>query len=200
MYWKLGLLANLGIMSAYFLISSTIFRGLIRTNQLRTNRLGLATAVIFASCGAGHGYHVAHLLLPAAGFEVDEGLAMRASFDWHLVAVDALTAAIAAWYWRLRTSYGIVLHGPVLFEDLKAKQRQALKLNDNVVQGLAVAKYALDAGDEDLAREAIQATLIRSRELVSDLLGAPDDVTGVAPGDLVRDAPALVTTASASRP
>lgn len=71
-------------------------------------------------------------------------------------------------------------------------QRQALEINDTVVQGLTVASYALDLGDNDLAAAALQETLAAARTLVSRLL---DDTSGGNPlqaGDLVREAAAVV--------
>jgi signal transduction histidine kinase len=71
------------------------------------------------------------------------------------------------------------------------RQRQALEINDNVVQGLAVAKYALDAGDDDRARQAVDRTLASARHIVTDLLQKPgggDLKPG--PGDLIRLDPA----------
>lgn len=71
-------------------------------------------------------------------------------------------------------------------------QRQALEINDTVVQGLTVASYALDLGDNDLAAAALQETLAAARTLVSRLL---DDTSGGDPlqaGDLVREAAAVV--------
>lgn len=54
------------------------------------------------------------------------------------------------------------------------RRQQALQINDNVVQGLAVAKYAFDLGDHDKAKEAIEGTLAAARRIISDLL---DDVS-----------------------
>ncbi len=72
------------------------------------------------------------------------------------------------------------------------RRRQALEINDNVVQGLTVAKYALDAGDYDDARRAIERTLAAARHIITDLLDeGPDDLRLVA-GDLVRLEPATV--------
>ena len=62
------------------------------------------------------------------------------------------------------------------------RQRQALEINDNVVQGLAVAKYALDVGDEERAYEAVARTLASARGIITNLLGGED----LGPGDLVR--------------
>ena len=194
-YWHAAVLANGVVSVAYALISLTIFRALVRTGQLASNRLGLATALIFATCSAGHGYHVLHMLLPAVGFGAPELFAMRQAYDWHLVAVDSVTAAVGAWYWSLRRHYGKLLTGrPVLFEDIKARQRQALEINDNVVQGLAVAKYALAAGDGPAAREAIDRTLVSARELMGDLLGEEGTRSRLGPGDLTRAKAATVLT------
>lgn len=70
------------------------------------------------------------------------------------------------------------------------RRQQALEINDNVVQGLAVAKYAFDLGDMDRARDAITGTLGAARRIISDLLDevGPDEFFGT--GSLTRDKPA----------
>ena len=67
------------------------------------------------------------------------------------------------------------------------RRQQALEINDNVVQGLAVAKYAMDLGDEEKAKSAIEGTLGAARRIISDLLEevATDDVFGATA--LTRD-------------
>ena len=72
--------------------------------------------------------------------------------------------------------------------ELQARQEQAVEINDNVVQGLAVASYALDAGDVAQAREAVGRTLAAARVIVNGLL----DVESLQPGDLVRSRSARV--------
>ena len=72
--------------------------------------------------------------------------------------------------------------------DLRMRQQQAVEINDFVVQGLAVASYALDAGDEARARAAIGKTLAAARSIVNQLL----DVDALQPGDLVRSRSATV--------
>ena len=76
------------------------------------------------------------------------------------------------------------------------RRRQALEINDNVVQGLTVAKYALDAGNHDEARRAIEHTLVSARQIMTELLeaGEENDLRLVA-GDLVRLEPATVVLA-----
>ncbi len=53
------------------------------------------------------------------------------------------------------------------------KQAQAVKLNDGLVQGLAVAKMALEIGDVDKALETIGSTLSQAKAVVGGLL---DDI------------------------
>ncbi|MGH2820462.1 MAG: hypothetical protein ACRDJ5_07405 [Actinomycetota bacterium] len=75
----------------------------------------------------------------------------------------------------------------------RLKQRQALEINDTVVQGLTVAKYAAEVGDDMTAAQAVERTLDEARSLIGRLLG-PDDGAGVLEaGDLVRLEPAKVT-------
>jgi len=69
------------------------------------------------------------------------------------------------------------------------RQRHALEVNDDIIQGLAVADLALNLDDYDKAREAIAGTLTAARRFVTDLLsdGAnADDGVTISPGDLRR--------------
>lgn len=63
--------------------------------------------------------------------------------------------------------------------------RRAVELNDGIVQLLAIARYSLDVGDSNRAREAIDDSLEHARDLMSALLatsGVP-----MRPGDLRRE-------------
>ena len=65
------------------------------------------------------------------------------------------------------------------------RRRQAFELNDQVVQGLAVAAMALNVGDLDSAATHLDHTLAAARTMMSDLLlGA--DLPVATPGSLVR--------------
>lgn len=68
---------------------------------------------------------------------------------------------------------------------LGQRRRQALEINDNVVQGLVAALTAMDAGRMDVGSEAVERTLQSARSLMSDLL---DDTGPPQPGELVRNA------------
>jgi PAS domain S-box-containing protein len=72
---------------------------------------------------------------------------------------------------------------------LALRQRHALEVNDDIIQGLAVADLALNLEDYDKAREAIADTLMAARRFVTDLLGAAggsEDAVRISPGDLRR--------------
>jgi signal transduction histidine kinase len=64
------------------------------------------------------------------------------------------------------------------------RERQALDIHDNIVQGLAEAQLAFDVGRPEQAREAVERTLAQARRIVTELMGEP------GPGDLRRSSPA----------
>jgi GAF domain-containing protein len=76
------------------------------------------------------------------------------------------------------------------------RRRRALELNDEVVQGLAVAQLALRAGREQQARDAIETTLSAAQEIVGELLESAGDRGRLHPGDLVRTTHASVSPSS----
>ena len=70
----------------------------------------------------------------------------------------------------------------------QVRRRQAMEINDNVVQGLSAALYALRDDLTEPATETLERTLVSARRMMSDLL-EPVDGDVVQPGDLVRSAP-----------
>lgn len=192
MTWQLSVGANLVIGIAYLVIAYIIFSGLFKTGQVSTNRLGLATALIFLTCGVHHGSHSVHMLLPSFGIEDQQALNLRESWHWPSIAWDIAGAGVALFYLSLRGSYHSVLRGAQLFEDMKVRERQALEINDNIVQGLSVAKYALDQGKDEQSRKAIEDSLLNARWIITELLGERNSETELGPGELRRTAPAKV--------
>jgi PAS domain S-box-containing protein len=67
-------------------------------------------------------------------------------------------------------------------QNAEERRRQALDLNDNLLQGISSTLYALEAGATGMAREAAANTLAAARDMITGLLGAAPD-----PGDLVRE-------------
>jgi signal transduction histidine kinase len=195
MDWKLGAAANAIVMLAYFAIVAAILVPLIREKQIRANRLGTATAAIFLTCAVHHGSHTVHMLLPSLGVDSASGLAMRAAFDPTQVIWDIVTATVGVYYWTLRRTYGALMNGAKLFDDLRERQRQALEINDNIVQGLATAKLALELDQHAVTREALESTLASARGLITELLGDVADRQSFEAGDLRRSKAALLRKA-----
>lgn len=73
----------------------------------------------------------------------------------------------------------------------RMRRRAALEINDNVVQGLTAALYALEVDDEDSARGYVLRTLDAARRVITDL-STPIEGDEFQPGDLVRDSAAEV--------
>ena len=65
-------------------------------------------------------------------------------------------------------------------------RKHALEINDNVVQRLVLAKYALDRGATETSQQKLAETLRETQQLVTSLLEERD----ITPGALRRDAPA----------
>ena len=130
MLWVAGAVAN-GVTSlAYFAIAFAILRPLVRERQVLENPLGLATALIFFTCAVHHGSHTVKTLLPVAYYtyhydwQLASSLATRQMFDWEGITWDIFTAGVGIYYWTLRRTYGSLMQGAKLFEDLREKDRQ----------------------------------------------------------------------------
>ena len=63
------------------------------------------------------------------------------------------------------------------------RTRAAVELNDTVVQGLAAAKWALEAGRNDRGLEIVTETLDRSHRMVSQLLRDAEAGLRTCPGE-----------------
>ena len=172
MSWQVGMAANAVIAVAYLLICLAIVVPLASSNQLRTNPLGAATSAIFLTCAVHHGTHAVHMLMPTFFPGDDRGLAMRAAWGWPLTVWDLVGAAVAVYYWTLRRSYSSLMEGAQLFDDLRKREQQALELNDSVLQGLVVAKMALDLDDVERARAALDTSIGSASRIITNLLGS----------------------------
>jgi signal transduction histidine kinase len=192
--WTVGLVCNAVIMLAYLLIAIAIVVPLYRSHQLRTNPLGAATAAIFFTCAIHHGSHSIHMLLPSLGVSDPEGLAMRTAWGWPLALWDVVGAVVAAYYWTLRRSYSSLMHGAQLFQDLRQREQQALELNDTVLQGLVVAKMALDLDQNDKADTALASSIESASRIITELLDSHHSSL-----DLVRSGPAALDAAGPHR-
>jgi signal transduction histidine kinase len=188
--WQIGAGANLVIGVAYLAITLAILVPLVRTGQVLANKLGTATAVIFFTCAVHHGTHFVHMVLPVWGLDEEAGRSLRDAMVPHVVVWDVFGAVVAAYYWSLRSIYGSLMKGAQLFEDMRERQRQALELNDDIVQGLTAASMALALDERERSEEVLAETLASARRIVSDLLGVAGAENRLAAADLVRTQPA----------
>lgn len=99
---------------------------------------------------------------------------VRPARDGDVVAMEAVAQQLGQFLLRREAEAQVAGH--------ERRQRQAAELNDEVVQGLALAQYHLEREDDELAATTIAATLAAAKEIVSDLLAGDD----VGPGDLRR--------------
>lgn len=82
-------------------------------------------------------------------------------------------------------------------QEARMRRRQSIEINDNVMQGLAAATYALELGDTRMAQAAIQQTMRSARRMMSSLLGTTDGAIRPQPGDLQRSRRAHVVPSAA---
>lgn len=187
-WWLVSLAGNSVVAISYACIAFFIGRGLSATGQWRRNRLASATFLIFTSCSLGHFVHAQHILVGTSAGHGADPRGMLAT--WPGALVEVVTAAIAVYYLTLRNRYGILLAGHRLFEDFDERQRTALEVHDDVIQGLVSAKLALDLGDVAEASRVIDHAMGNSRRVVDKLMAPVSASGGVRAGSLRRRSPA----------
>jgi hypothetical protein len=168
--WVVGLATNTFMAIAYVGIVGFIVVPLMRSRQLSKNKLGAATAAIFCTCAVPHAFDALHLLLPSMGIDVARGVALRSGWGWDVAVWDLVGAAVAAYYVGLRRTYGSLMQGAQLFDDLRRRERQALEINDDILQGLVVAKMALELDQRDTAVAALDTSIASASRIISSLL------------------------------
>jgi hypothetical protein len=185
--WWIGVTTNAIIALAFLAVAVVLAVGAIRTGHVRNNPLGVATVILYITCGGGHVVHTLQLLDAPLGFATAAGIAIQQEYasNWHMWIIDIITAIAGVSYWMMRSRFPALVSGAAVFEDLRARQRRALEINDNVVQGLVRAKLALDMGEKQEGDEAVAETLARARHIITDLLGKDE----VKVGGLRRDMP-----------
>lgn len=100
-----------------------------------------------------------------------------------LFIVGATIAGLTVWKQNesLRDSYQEAARR---LAEAETRQRDALDLNDNVLQNLAVAEYSFELGIPEKGHEALKKSLAATQRIVSDLL--ENSMKDVQPGDLIR--------------
>jgi len=83
--------------------------------------------------------------------------------------------------------------------EAQVRRRQALEINDNVVQGLTAAVYSIEQGDETACSGYLRQTLAAARRMMNDWL-EPIGGEELQPGDLVRAAASTLEDPPAAGP
>lgn len=146
------------------------------------------------------GHALSEVLPQATG---GQGIEARTLHGEPLV-LDVTTADLAESSHEGRTAVFLEDAGPRLEREAMAtrlgesqqRRRQALEINDNVVQGLASAVYSLEQEDVRQATSFIERTLAAARDMMDDLLEPSGEE--LHPGDLVRSTAAQLDDPAAS--
>ena len=185
--WTLGLAFSATITVAFLAVAALLAFNLTKSHQWRQNPLATGTFLLYLTCGGGHAMHTLQLVGPWLGISASVGAAAQMEYtEWPVLLADGITAAAGVWYWTMRRKFPGLVTGAAVYEDLRIRQKQALEIHDNVVQGLARAKMALDLQRGAEGEQALEETLASSKKIITDLLGRQE----LAPGDLRRSTPA----------
>lgn len=68
----------------------------------------------------------------------------------------------------------------------RLRQRQALSIHDDVLQGLVTAKLSFELGEQEQGLASLEQTLDSARHLISELLDGSRSGVHLGPGDLRR--------------
>lgn len=168
--WTIGLAANAIIAIAYLAVAGLLGATAIRTNQWRSNPLGVATALLYVGCGGGHAVYAlqfAEVALGSASPQADGARLLYAQA--HMWAWDVITAIVGVWYWTQRRRFPTLVTGAAVFEDLRIRQKRALQINDNLVQGLARAKLSIELDRTSEGRAALAETRQAGERIIHEL-------------------------------
>jgi hypothetical protein len=105
------------------------------------------------------------------------------AISWIIFAAFALMAALGLYLLRRSALAAAEL------ERRELNERHAVEINDNIIQGLALAKYQLQAGEGEASAAQVAETLREAQRLVSGLLGDAE----VQAGQLRREIAAETT-------
>ena len=151
------LLANIVITFAYASIMVAILVPVSRAGQLRTNKLAVATSMIFFSCAVGHALHAI-----MAYQTVMRGSAMHhmagdtLGWSWTSALWDAGTAAVGVYYWTLRRGYGVLLGPGAIYVDPWGQHRlDEAAARERAARDLAEAQRATLATVVEYSDDAI---------------------------------------------
>lgn len=168
--WWPGFVGSTITAVTFTAVAVLLAHSLRKQGQWRNNPLGVATMLIFATCGLGHAIHTLQMLYPLFAPGSPIGAAARLHYgEWHLWVADGATAAAGTFYWLGRRRFPHLVSGTAMYENLRRRQRRAIEVHDNVVQGLVKAQWNLELQDSKAALAALDATLSRAADLEQEI-------------------------------
>jgi PAS domain S-box-containing protein len=187
--------------------SADRFRGLVESSPDAILVLDSGSNILQANGKAAEmlgGDPVGHALdeaLPPEGREGGQGIEAR-TFDGRPLVLDVITAELSESDHEARSAVFLQDAAPRLEREAMAtrlgeshqRRRQALEINDNVVQGLTSAVYSLEQEDVTRASSYIERTLVAARNMMDDLLEPSGEE--LHPGDLIRSSAANLNEAT----
>lgn len=184
MTWELVTVGNLLTALTYSVITVSLASRLQRTAQLslRANPLGVAMTLVFCTVAVRAAWTGVQLLLPSIGIHHEAALALRDAATPASLPLPFIAAAAGALYLVLRRRAGDDPGPASLYPDHALRRRRALEINDNIVQGLIVARELDALGQPDEARTVLQRTLEQAQRMTGELLEGE-----IRPGDLRRE-------------
>ncbi|MFP5224195.1 MAG: hypothetical protein ACLGH3_01350 [Actinomycetota bacterium] len=187
-----GTLAALGLVTCSAVLVH-LSGGLIEMHFHFFVVLGLMTLYQdWAPYGVAFGYVVVHhgvmgALDPAAVYNHEA--ALNQPWVWALIHGGFVAAAciVQLFSWKVNElEHARAESFRQLMHDANLRRRQALQINDGIVQGLVVAQLAQASGRTDEAKEAMADALESAKGIISELVGEGAAPGAVEPGDLVH--------------
>jgi PAS domain S-box-containing protein len=177
------------------------FRGLVESSPDAILVLDSQSTILQANgraaemLGTDPAGHTLDEILPPESWTGGQGVEAK-TLDGQPLTLDVITAELTESSHEGRTAVFLQDAVPRLEREAMAirlgeshqRRRQALEINDNVVQGLSSAVYSLEQGDVRRAGSFIDRTLAAARNMMDDLLEPSGEE--LHPGDLVRSSAA----------
>jgi PAS domain S-box-containing protein len=175
---QLFLLGNLGTMITYSAITVVIAVPVARAARLRSNRLAVATALIFLTAAVGHGMH-AYLAFVNLG---NSEHAVRIGWVWALACWNLVTGLAGVYYWTVRR--WIRAPGGTVFPD---PQRE--RLQDEADAHRATLEAVVRHTDEAIIGTDLDGVITAWNGGAERLFGWPaEEIIGVRASVLTDDA------------
>ena len=177
------------------------FRGLVESSPDAILVLDSRATILQANgqaaelLGADPAGHALDEILPPESWDGGQGVEAK-TFHGQPLVLDLTTAELTESSHQGRTAVFLKDASPRLEREAMAtrlgeshqRRRQALEINDNVVQGLTSAVYSLEQENLEQASSYIERTLAAARNMMDDLLEPSGEE--LHPGDLVRSSAA----------